>query len=231
MESRANITPIDKEISISPSAVFNCKINPEGKIDYANHQFCEVSGYEEYELIGEPMQIFRHPDMPEVFFEILNERLQKKEPMRLFAKFLAKDGRYFWLMIDFETKVDKEGNILAHYSSSKAAPLYAVHKIASLHDILAKIEEKTGNTEASRRYLIGFLEERNMNYNQFVEELSVSHPEYEKPFQASYTTQATTLNQGLGYNPSFDLAGDFTSPHKVKGQKKKKTLLKKLFGK
>ncbi len=230
--SKPNITPIDKEITIRPSMIFNCKISPEGKIDYANHQFCEISGYEEYELIGEPMHMFRHPDMPEVFFEILIERLQKKEPMRLFAKFLAKDGRYFWLMIDFETKVDKEGNILAHYSTSKAAPLYAVHKIASLHDILSKIEEKTGNTEASKRYLIGFLEERNMTYNQFVEELSVSHPEYEKPFQPAYTAPNNTINQGLAYNSSFDLTGDFaTNKQNWQEQKKKKTLLKKLFGK
>ena len=224
-------TPIDKEISISPSALFNCKISPKGLIDYANHQFCEISGYEEYELIGEPMDVLRHPDMPGIFFEILKERLEKKEPMRIFAKLLAKDGRYFWLMIDYETKVDKEGHIVAHYSTSKAASLYAVHKVDALHKILSKIEEKTGGTEASKRYLIGFLEERNMNYNQFVEELSISHPEYEKPFQPNYAPINSQEPGTRRYNPELGIYGSTFADKSANRKPKQKSLLKKLFGK
>jgi PAS domain S-box-containing protein len=230
-------TPSDREINISASFVFNCKINPEGLIDYANHQFCEISGYEEYELIGESMEILRHPDMPEIFFHILLDRLQKKEPMRLIAKFLAKDKRFFWLMIDFETKVDSEGNIIAHYCHSSAAPRYAVHKVSTLHKILSKIEEKTGDTVASKRYLIGFLEERNMNYNQYVEELSISHPEYERPFQQQEFSQRTSQNRDIDthFNEmTFKSNADLLNTNKVlKNNKspKKKSLLKKVFGK
>ncbi len=230
----------DREIRISPSAVFNCKISPEGLIDYANHQFCEISGYEEYELIGESMEILRHPEMPEIFFHVLLDRLQKKEPMRLFAKFLAKDKRYFWLMIDFETKVDDEGNIIAHYSNSKAASQYAVHKVDSLHKILTKIEQKTGNTESSKRYLIGFLEERSMNYNQYIEELSIDHPEYEQPYREEQTiketltppiqnTQTPTPVNRLDFRDSDFVRRKSASTLNIKP--KEKTLLKKLFGK
>jgi PAS domain S-box-containing protein len=228
-------SPSDREISISPSYVFNCKVSPEGLIDYANHQFCEVSGYEEFELIGESMELLRHPDMPEIFFHILLDRLQKKEPMRLIAKFLAKDKRYFWLMIDFETKADSDGNIIAHYSHCTAAPQYAIHKVSTLHRILSKIEEKTGDTEASKRYLIGFLEERNMTYNQYVEELSISHPEYEKPFQQQTYTQRAPQDRvmnshfdNLAYKASLDTFNDNSINKK---QLKKKSLLKKVFGK
>ncbi len=230
----------DREIRINPSAVFNCKISPEGIIDYANHQFCEVSGYEEFELIGESMDILRHPDMPEIFFHVLLDRLQKKEPMRLFARFLAKDKRFFWLMIDFETKVDEEGNIVAHYSNSVGASQYAIHKISSLHKILSKIEHKTGNTEASKRYLIGFLEERNMNYNQYVEELSISHPEYESSYGREQTitqripvteekNQAKQINR-FNYNENFDLSSRGFNQENPP-QKKKRSILKRVFGK
>ena len=230
----------DREIRISPSAVFNCKISPEGLIDYANHQFCEISGYEEYELIGESMELLRHPEMPEIFFHVLLDRLQKKEPMRLFAKFLAKDKRYFWLMIDFETKVDNEGGIIAHYSNSRAASQYAVHKIDSLHKILTKIEQKTGNTESSKRYLIGFLEERNMNYNQYIEELSIDHPEYEQPYKEKQTIKETLtppIQKKQSPTPVNRL--EFTDSDFVRRKPastlnikpKEKSLLKKLFGK
>ena len=49
-------------------------------------------------------------------------------------------------MVDFESKVDKSGAIIAHYGSGKIAPQYAVHKINALYKILSKIEEKTGST-------------------------------------------------------------------------------------
>ena len=226
-------TPLDKEISINPSAVFNWKINPELLLDYANHYFCEVSGYEEYELIGESIEKLRHPDMPKVVLDVLYERFMKKENMRLISKVLAKDGRYFWLMVDFETKVNENGVAVAHYGISKLASQYAVHKIATLYKILTKIEEKTGNTEASRRYLIGFLEERNVNYNKYLEELSVSHPEFEKPFQQTSFNQ-NVVTQEKKFTPSFDdFNYNLNQPigQIPKPKVKKKSLLKKVFGK
>ncbi len=225
-------TPVDKEISINPSAVFNWKISPDMLIDYANHHFCEVSGFEEYELIGETIEKLRHPDMPKIILEVLYERLEKKEPMRLLNKVLAKDGRYFWLLVDFETKIDKEGNTVAYYGISKVAPQYAVHKINALYKILAKIEEKTGNSEASKRYLIGFLEERNYTYNQYMEELSISHPEYEKPFQqASFSHEVAIGTENL--RPTNDLSFDLSQTKNPVRKKpvKNKSFLKKVFGK
>jgi len=218
-----------REINLNPSAVFNCKISPKGLIEYANHHFCNITGYEEYELIGEPMDALHHADMPKVFFQIIFERLQKKESIRVFGKFKTKDKRFFWLMVDFKTKTDDKGVSVAHYASSKPAPRYAVHKIEVLYKILSKIEEKTGETKDSRRYLVGFLEERKLNYNQFVEELSISHPEYEQPFveekklmqnvASSAFKEERQINQD-----NFRFRREINTP-------KKKSLLKKLFGK
>lgn len=234
MDNYSKQTPIDKEISINPSATFNWKISPNMLIDYANHHFCEISGFEEYELIGESIEKLRHPDMPKVILEVLYERLEKKEPMRLINKTLAKDGRYFWLMVDFETKVDKSGEVIAHYGISKIAPQYAVHKINALYKILSKIEEKTGGSEASKRYLIGFLEERNHTYNKYIEELSINHPEYEKPFQQQTFSQRAALQTETPPNTNFnDLSFDLSQSGNRENRKpaKKKSLLKKVFGK
>lgn len=237
MENYPNQAPIDKEISINPSAVFNFKISPNLIIDYANHLFCEVSGYEEYELIGESLEKIIHPDMPMIFMDKLSKRLENKDPMRLVTKLLAKDGRYFWLLIDFETKIDDDKNILAHYSNSRPAPQYAIHKMSTLHKILSKIEEKTGGSKASKRYLIGFLEERNMDYNQYIEELSIKRPEYEKPFQdQNFIHKSVQQSENtdphfnaVNYNSNFDASNSETASKRK--PKKKKSLLKKVFGK
>lgn len=242
MKDYPNQLPVDREINVNPSAALMYKINTEGIIEYVNHALCELSGYEEFEIIGDSMDVLRHPDMPNVIYEILKERLEKKEPIRLVNKVLAKDGRYFWLLSDFETKVNESDELIAHFSHSVAAPSYAVHKINSLYKILSKIESKSGETDVSKRYLIGFLEERNLSYNQYIEELSINHPEYEKQFQQPDFTQRTVENdtdanshlQAMTYNSSLDLSNldKKESPVKKTEKKpKKKSLLKKVFGK
>jgi hypothetical protein len=47
------------------------KTNAFGIIEYANKVFVDVSGYEDYELMGQPHNIIRHPDMPKVIFKVL----------------------------------------------------------------------------------------------------------------------------------------------------------------
>ncbi|MCD6212516.1 MAG: PAS domain-containing protein, partial [Sulfurovum sp.] len=39
-----------------------------GKITYVNETFAEISGYEPEELIGQPHNMIRHPDMPRSAF-------------------------------------------------------------------------------------------------------------------------------------------------------------------
>jgi len=244
MDTFPNQSPVDREINIHQSAVLSCKINADGIIEYVNPSFSEASGYEEFEIIGESMDILRHPDVPQVIYDVLKERLEKKDPIRLVTKQLAKDGRYFWVLSDFESRINDAGNLIAHYSHSVAAPTYAVHKINTLYKILSKIESKTGNTEVSKRYLIGFLEERNLNYNQFIEELSASHPEYEKPFQQQKIQQDFTNNSNVEINDShlnsmnhkanFEVSSaskiDSTSQN-IPKSKKKKSLFMRVFGK
>ncbi len=252
MEKYPNQLPIDREINVSPSSILMCKINADGIIEYINHSFSEISGYEEFEIIGESMNTLRHPDMPQVIYNILKERLEKNEPVKLINKQIAKDGRYFWLLSEFESKVNDNGELTAHYSHGVAAPSYSVHKINSLYKILLNIEEKSKSIETSKRYLIGFLEERNLSYNQFIDELSVNRPEYEKPFQQQQQQQLQeekkviprdtlsneTINlhlNNLNYNSNLDISNpNRIEPGFQKNRQpivKKKSLFKKVFGK
>ena len=47
------------------------KTDKYGTIEFANDVFIEISGYEDYELIGSSHNIIRHPDMPKVVFKML----------------------------------------------------------------------------------------------------------------------------------------------------------------
>ncbi len=165
--SQPKIQMIDKEIILDPTRVIMSKTDPKGIIEYANDYFVEISGYEDYELMGQPHNIIRHPDMPKVIFKELWRRLAKGENIHALVKNRAKDGRYYWVLTDFETKYNEQGEIVSYYARRKAAPSHAVFQIEKLYKTLLSIE-KTQSVNVSERYFFGLLEEKGMNYDQFI---------------------------------------------------------------
>lgn len=88
--------PINKEVAWDKTKVIMSKTDSLGVIEYANETFIEVSGYEEHELVGQPHNIVRHPDMPKVVFKILWENLKKVKTctplLKTFLKVAATTG-------------------------------------------------------------------------------------------------------------------------------------------
>lgn len=157
----------DRQIMLDPSRTIMSKTDSRGIIEYANDYFMEISGYEEYELMGKPHNIIRHPDMPKVIFKLLWDRLKKGENIHAFVKNLAKDGSYYWVLTDFETKYDEEGNIVSYYARRKAAPASAVIQIEKLYKTLRSIEQ-TQSMDVAERYFAGMLEEKRMSYDELI---------------------------------------------------------------
>ena len=60
--------------------------------------FVKVSGYLLAELVGNPHNIMRHPDMPRVMFKVVWEQLAAGHPVAAYIKNLAKDGSFYWVM-------------------------------------------------------------------------------------------------------------------------------------
>jgi len=230
--------PNNREISVNPAHKFNCKISPNGTLVFTSHILCELNGFEEYELIGEPITSLIHPEMPKVFFDVLTERFALKELMRIFVKLITKDGSHYWLMMDYFTRLDENGNIVAHYSESVAANPLIVQKLQMLYKILTKIEEKTGDTKASKRYLVGYLEERNLTYDQFVEKLGESsglaaEQQHVSKKEEVKNTKPNILNTGNEYKTSYNLNLDVTAPivdYQNEVKPKRKSLFRRIFG-
>jgi len=72
-----------------------------GMIIYANDVFCEIAGYNIEELLGEPHNIVRHPDMPKIAFKGLWDDIQSKGFWTGTVKNLRKDGGYYWVNATF----------------------------------------------------------------------------------------------------------------------------------
>lgn len=78
-----------------------------GVILYVNDLFCQVAGYTKDELIGQPHNILRHPDMPRIAFKGLWDDVNEKGFWTGFVKNRRKDNGHYWV---YATVLRKENN-------------------------------------------------------------------------------------------------------------------------
>ena len=176
------IAVIDKEVKWDKTQVIMSKTNAFGIIEYANEVFVDVSGYEDYELMGQPHNIIRHPDMPKVIFKVLWENLKQGKNFHAIVKNLAKSGRYYWVITDFEIAKDENGVIVNYFGRRQSVPqeVISLH-IEPLYKKLLQIEAASG-VEFSEKYLIGFLEEKKRTYVEYIKELIYEHEKAQAKF-------------------------------------------------
>jgi len=164
--------PIDKEIELDPKRYIMSKTDPRGIIEYGNEYFVEISGYKESELIGRPHNMIRHPDMPKIIFKLMWDRLENRKNIYAIVKNLAKSGRHYWVMTDFDLKINKSTNeVVGYFAYRRAAPKHAIKQAEKLYAKLVEIEKERG-MEGSEKYLLGFLEERGQTYDQFIDDIT-----------------------------------------------------------
>ena len=167
----AHPKPTNNEIQLDSKRYIVSKTDAKGIIEYGNDYFVEISGYSEAELIGHPHSIVRHPDMPKIVFKMMWDRINSAKNIMAVVKNLAKDGSHYWVVTEFEPKVDSITNeIISHTAFRKAAPKKAVEALEPIYQKLLEIE-KEGGMAASEKYLRGFLEEKNTTYDELIDEL------------------------------------------------------------
>ncbi len=162
--------PIKEEVHLVPYKTIMSKTDAKGIIEYANDYFVEISEYKEWELMGQPHNIIRHPDMPKIIFKLLWDRLKSKQNIHAVVKNLTKTGKYYWVITDFKWKEDENGNIISYYSRRKAVPENVKTFMDFFYARLRKIEENSG-MEGSGAYLEGYLEDAGKTYDEFILEL------------------------------------------------------------
>ncbi|BAN47623.1 PAS domain-containing methyl-accepting chemotaxis protein [Metapseudomonas resinovorans] len=90
------------------------------KITYCNDAFVALSGFTREELIGQPHNIVRHPDMPPAVFAHMWETLKQGKPWMGLVKNRSKNGDFYWVSA-YVTPVYENGRI-AGYESVRSLP-------------------------------------------------------------------------------------------------------------
>ena len=94
---RTNLPVTQNEVKLADSTLIVSKTDLKGRITYINRDFLEISGFTEAELIGEPHNLVRHPDMPVEAFKDLWDTLKAGRPWIGMVKNRCKNGDYYWV--------------------------------------------------------------------------------------------------------------------------------------
>ena len=109
-----------------------------GRITYVNDVFCDMAGYSEEELIGQPHNMIRHPDMPRAAFADLWEKIQGRGFWTGYVKNLRRDGGFYWVFATVLRHIDPDGTV--SYLSVRTIP--SRNKIRELTPVYADMKSQ-----------------------------------------------------------------------------------------
>ncbi|MDU0112280.1 LytS/YhcK type 5TM receptor domain-containing protein [Psychrosphaera aquimarina] len=93
------------------------KTDLTGKITHASKAFCEISGFELTELVGQPHKIVRHPDTPSSVFENLWKTIKQKKAFHITLKNRKKCGDHYWVDSRIEPEFDSDGKHIGYIAT------------------------------------------------------------------------------------------------------------------
>lgn len=143
------------------------KTDLKGKITYCNRIFIEMAEYTEEELLGAPHNIIRHPKMPKAVFQLLWDRIQKKEEVFAFVLNQTKNKNEYWVFANVTASLDVKGNVIGYYSVRRKPNAKAIAIIKPLYAKMLEAEQ-SGGTSASTKILTDLLQEKGVDYNELI---------------------------------------------------------------
>ena len=138
----------------------------QGRILYCNPAFIEVSGYTKEELLGQPHNLIRHPDMPEEAFRDMWATIASGAPWSGLVKNRRKDGDHYWVQANVTPLLDGD-QVIGYMSVRTAADRSQIQAADQLYAVMRDEKARGGallhvleRGQLVRNHLIGRLQRR-----------------------------------------------------------------------
>lgn len=163
------MTVTQHEIDIRALGTIVSKTDLNGTILEVNQAFIEASGYTEAELIGQPHNILRHPDVPSAVFKDMWQTLQSGKPWVQVVKNRCKNGDHYWVQANV-TPITNQGEIIAYQSVRTAVSQDTIESAMWLYNQveLGKVNIKNGYVMTGNKSFCLFNQFHPMNLMLFV---------------------------------------------------------------
>ncbi|MBZ0335512.1 methyl-accepting chemotaxis protein [Marinobacter sp. AL4B] len=129
---RENLPVTDKEIDVAAGMRLISTTDLRGVITYCNDDFETISGYPRDELIGQPHNLIRHPDMPVATFANMWGYLKAGKAWMGVVKNRTKCGDYYWVSA-YVTPIWEAGEKVGYESVRVATTLEQVERTQKLY--------------------------------------------------------------------------------------------------
>lgn len=113
---RHNLPVTDQEFPFPAGQTLVSTTDTKGRILYCNPAFIQVSGYSKQELLGQPHNLIRHPDMPEEAFRDMWDTIRSGYPWSAPVKNRRKDGSFYWVMANVTPLLNDSGQCEGYMS-------------------------------------------------------------------------------------------------------------------
>lgn len=167
------IIPTSVEVYFDAADIIVSKTDLKGRITYANKTFCDIAGYTQAELMGQPHSILRHPDMPRSVFKLLWDTIGSGREVFAYVKNITKAGDFYWVFAHVTPSFDAEKRIVGYHSNrrvperrvleSAIIPLYA--------QVLAEEGRHANGKESLARgfqFMSEFVKSKGVSYDELV---------------------------------------------------------------
>ncbi|MDH0373662.1 methyl-accepting chemotaxis protein [Comamonas aquatica] len=117
---RNNQPVTQREFDYADDATLMSVTDTQSHITYANAAFVAVSGFDREDIIGQPHNMVRHPDMPKEAFADMWSTLQGGQSWSALVKNRRKDGDHYWVRANVAPV--RRNNQLVGYMSVRTKP-------------------------------------------------------------------------------------------------------------
>ncbi|WP_295717035.1 PAS domain-containing methyl-accepting chemotaxis protein [uncultured Halovibrio sp.] len=145
---RTNQPVTQRRVPVKPNANILSTTDPKGRITYVNDEFIEISGFTHEELIGQPHNIIRHPDMPrQAFFEFWDAIRNGRSWMGM-VKNRCKNGDHYWVHAYVTPILNDNGDVVEFQSIRQTPDEEAVERASALYAKVRASESDSGSIKA-----------------------------------------------------------------------------------
>jgi len=146
---RQNLPVTHTEFQFPDGVTLVSTTDLKSHITYCNPAFIAVSGYSREELIGQPHNLVRHPDMPPEAFRDMWATLQSGSPWSAMVKNRRKTGEHYWVMAN-ATPVLENGQPVGYMSVRTKPTREEVEQAEALYARM-RIEADSGRVTLALR--------------------------------------------------------------------------------
>ncbi|MDV6234055.1 PAS domain-containing methyl-accepting chemotaxis protein [Leptospira ellisii] len=150
---RKNLPVTNRELPIPVNAVLISRTDTKGRISYVSQDFADISGFSEKEMLGEPHNLIRHPDVPQYVYKEMWDTIQGGNPWNGVVKNRAKSGDHYWVDATI-TPVMNDGVVSGYMSVRKKATLKQIAQAEILFQELKNTESFSWKTKTAFRALL-----------------------------------------------------------------------------